>query len=118
MSTLLSFDLDLGIQDYAGDTAEQVAEIYNHKDCLDVISEHLKKHPRHSPGARKSSPHSTERRDDSNTAGKTTPIARASCPSPTSAKGNSLDVCNPTDNGLRNVLFAHPEVQLPNNTAS
>ena len=43
MSTLLSNGLDLDIEDYAGDTAKRVAEIYGKTDCLKVIEEHLKK---------------------------------------------------------------------------
>ena len=41
--TLLSYGLDLDIEDYAGDTAKRVAEIYGQVECLKVIEEHLKK---------------------------------------------------------------------------
>ncbi len=43
LSTLLSNGLDLDIEDYAGDTAKQVAEIYGQTECLKVIEEHKRK---------------------------------------------------------------------------
>lgn len=135
MSTLLSFDLDLDIQDYAGDAAQQVAETYNHKECLEVIREHLKKQkgklrsPRHSP-SRKSSPNSTHGRSGSIATGTTAVnyphTARASSPacvwrSLPDAKRDSLDVSNLSDPGphdFHDVLFAHPDVQHPNSSVS
>lgn len=133
LSTLLSFDLDLGIEDYAGDTAKQVAETYNHKECLDVIREHLKrqrgksKSPKQSPSARRSPPNSTEGRSESTTTTAATATTttnayrtRASSPgsrrSSTMNKGSSFDASSLSNDDLRNV--AHPDVQLPSDTTS
>ena len=43
LATLLSYGLDLDIGDYAGDTAQRVAEIYGQTECLKAIEDHLKK---------------------------------------------------------------------------
>lgn len=52
LATLLSHDLDLKLGDYAGDTAQRVAEIYNQTDCLEVIKEHLRQQAEGSPKER------------------------------------------------------------------
>lgn len=43
LSTLLSYNLDLKVEDYARDTAQRVAEIYNHQNCIETIREFLAK---------------------------------------------------------------------------
>ena len=39
MSTLITYEADLKIRDYAGDTAQTIAEIYDHQECQDIIKE-------------------------------------------------------------------------------
>lgn len=43
MAALLSYNLDLKIEDYAGDTAHRVAEIYNHQNCIETIRDFIAK---------------------------------------------------------------------------
>ena len=111
LCTLLSFDVDLGLKDYAGDTACEVAQIYNQQECLEVIAEHLKKQEdrsKCSPSARRGS------RQGRRGSAKTTPTKpTASSPS---GNGNFLDVNQPSD--FDNVHFAHSDIQLPTDTVS
>lgn len=119
---MLTFDLDLEIKDYAGDTAQQVAQTYNQQECLEVIAEHLRKQAdrsKSSPNTRrgstemrcgsKSSPRrgSTEGKSGSTTA----TIKPASSPG---VSRNFLDVKQPSD--FDDVHFANPDIQLPKDT--
>lgn len=118
MSTLLSFDLDLGIQDYAGDTAKEVAEIYDRKECLDVIREHLKKVKLKSPN----SVNSTEAMSDSVTAALTAThktIGSSPLGSQRNSTSTKVDTSCSSNDGFHSANCAHPEVHLrTENTSS
>ena len=97
MTTLLSNGLDLDIQDYAGDTAKRVAEIYGKTECLKVIEEHLKKKNRETKGILR--PVSPNRRH-----GSTTPRER------TKSTGGTVKFQDPpsSSGGLHPKMFSNP----------
>lgn len=41
LALLLSYHLDVDLEDYAGDTAQRIAEIYDHQNCVETVKEHL-----------------------------------------------------------------------------